>query len=157
MVQTWIVGSKPHHDVSIVRHGDGILEWGQVELSVQQTAAIEIESMAQVDLLDGGIGRAAHTDHVEQVTCKWNGWLRLSCWTGIKWRRNVTYCCNVCYRSSARDPTFIYQDDFDDRVQWDVNRVGAHAVRAAVWWAVISVTELLWWDVLDLGQHRRRW
>lgn len=65
---TWIVGSKPHYDVTVVGHGDGVLEWGQVELSVQQTAAIQIESMAQVDLLDGGIGRAAHTDHVEQVT-----------------------------------------------------------------------------------------
>lgn len=53
--------------------------------------------------------------------------------------------------------TFIYHDDFDDRVQWDINRVGAHAVRAAVWWAVVTVAELLWWDVLDLGQHRRRW
>lgn len=85
--------------------------------------------MAQVDFLDVGIGRAAHTNHVVRVTVQ------------------VERMTEIVLLD------FIYQDNFDDRVQWDINRVGAHAVRAAIWWTVIAVAELLRWDVLDLGQH----
>jgi hypothetical protein len=35
--------------------------------------------------------------------------------------------------------------------------VCTHAVRAAVWRSVVAITELFWWDVVDLGQRWRRW
>lgn len=54
--------------------------------------------------------------------------------------------------------TFVYEDYFNDGVQRDVNGVRAHAVLGAVWRAIVSVAELFWRYVLDLGQQRGwRW
>lgn len=50
----------------------------------------------------------------------------------------------------------VNQNDFDDGVQWNVDFMGAHAVRSAVWWAVISVAELVRVDIVELRENRRR-
>lgn len=61
---TRIVGAETKHHVAIVGHSDGILQRGQVVLSVQQTTAIEVERVLQIDLLHVGVRRASNTDHV---------------------------------------------------------------------------------------------
>lgn len=51
----------------------------------------------------------------------------------------------------------VDQNDFDDGVQWNVDFVGAHAVRPAVWRPVVPVAELVRVDIVELGENRRRW
>ena len=46
---------------------------GVVELTVEQTLPVQVEGVLQVDLLDGGVGRAADTDHVERVAVQVEG------------------------------------------------------------------------------------
>lgn len=57
-------------------------------------------------------------------------------------------------RNIAKVLTFVYEDYFNDGVQRDVDGVRAHAVLGAVWRAIVSVAELFWRYVLDLGQQR---
>jgi hypothetical protein len=72
-ILTRVVGSETKNDVSIVGHGDGVLARGVVELTVEQTLPVQVEGVLQVDLLDGGVGRAADTDHVERVAVQMEG------------------------------------------------------------------------------------
>jgi len=62
---TRVVGSETEDDVAIVGHGDGVLAGRVVELTVEQTLSVQVEGVLQVDLLDGGVRRAANTNHVE--------------------------------------------------------------------------------------------
>lgn len=50
----------------------------------------------------------------------------------------------------------VDQNDFDDGVQRNVDLVGAHAVGPAVWRPVVTVTELVRIDIVELGENRRR-
>lgn len=62
---TGVVGSEAEDDVSVVGHGDGVLERRQVVVTVQQSSAVQVQGVLQVDLLDVLVRRAAHTNHVE--------------------------------------------------------------------------------------------
>lgn len=65
---TRIISAETHYHVAIVWDGDGILQWWVVVLSVQQTTAIEVERVLQIDLLHVGVGRTSNTDHIVRVT-----------------------------------------------------------------------------------------
>src|SRR5436190_2240313 len=65
---TRIVRTEAEDDVTIVGNGDGVLGGWQVELSMQETSLIEIESVLQIDLFHVPIGRTADTDHVERIS-----------------------------------------------------------------------------------------
>jgi hypothetical protein len=50
--------------------------------------------------------------------------------------------------------TFVNQYDLHNSIEWDVYFVGAHAVGTTVRRPIVTITELFWWDVVDL---RQRW
>lgn len=62
---TRIVSAEAHHHVAVVGHRNRVLQRRRAELPVQQTAPVQVQRVLQVDLLDGGVGRPAHADHVE--------------------------------------------------------------------------------------------
>jgi hypothetical protein len=53
--------------------------------------------------------------------------------------------------------TFVNQHNLNNSIEWDVYFVGAHAVGATVCRPVVTITELLRWDIVDLRQRRRWW
>jgi hypothetical protein len=80
----------------------------------------------------------------------------------LDWRAKRTYYRDFRYRlrtvfrgRSGRRLTFIYEYDFHDCVERDIDLVCAHAVSAAVGGFVVAVTERLGRDVLQLGQRWR--
>lgn len=71
-----VVGPETQDDVAVVGHGDGVLRGRVVsllEVTVQQTAPVEVQRVLQVDLLHVLVGRAADTDHVERVAVEVEG------------------------------------------------------------------------------------
>jgi len=124
---TGVVSPKSEDDVSVVGDGNGVLCGRKVELPVEETSPVEIESVFQVDLLDVLVRRSAHTDDVEGVT--------------VKMER----------MTKVRLLDFIYEYNLDDGVLRNINLVCAHAISSAVSGLVVAVTEGLWWDVFDLG------
>lgn len=63
-----VVGSEPENNVAVVRDSDRVLESGFAEVTMQQTSSVQVEGVFQIDLLDVGIWRSTHTDHVESVS-----------------------------------------------------------------------------------------
>lgn len=66
--ETGIVCPKPQDDVTVVWNRDGILSGWQIELSVEQTLSVEIQSVFQVYLGYVAVLRSSDTDHVEGVS-----------------------------------------------------------------------------------------
>jgi hypothetical protein len=85
---------------------------------MQQTATIQVEGMFQINLLDGGVGRAPNTDNVETVTVQ------------MEWMTQIGLL------------DFINHNDFDDGIEWNVDFVCAHAVSAAISRTIVAVAEL---------------
>lgn len=65
-LHTWIIGTEPEDNITVVRYRDCVFQWWLTELSMQQTTTIQIERMLQIDLLDIGVRRSAHANHVER-------------------------------------------------------------------------------------------
>lgn len=64
---TWIIGSKPQHNVTIVWHGYGVLDRGQIVLTMEQPSTVQIQCMLQINLLHICIGRTANTYYIESI------------------------------------------------------------------------------------------
>lgn len=86
MSLTWVVGSEPEHDVTVIGHSYRILGRRQVEVPVQETSPIQVERVFQVDLLHVLIGRPSHTDYVKRITVQMErmAQVRLLDWTRVK-------------------------------------------------------------------------
>lgn len=66
-----VVGPEPHDHVAVVGDRDGVLRRRQVTLlqvALQQTSPVQVQSVLQVDFLHVLVGGPADTDHVERVT-----------------------------------------------------------------------------------------
>lgn len=63
-----IVGAEAQNHVTVVGHGDRVLQRGLSKVTMQQTTSIQVQGVLQVDLLDVGVGRATHSDDVEGVS-----------------------------------------------------------------------------------------
>lgn len=125
-----IIGTETQDHVSVVGHSNRVLQGRLCKVTMQKTSSIQVQSVLQVDFLDVGIRRTSHSDDVESVAVQMEGVTEI----GLL--------------------DFVNQDNLYDGIQRDVDGVGAHAVLGAVWWTVVTVAELLWWYVLDLGQQR---
>lgn len=132
MQRTRVISSEAQDHVSVVGHSDRVLECGLAKVTMQQTAPIQVQGVLQVDLLDVGVRRPSHADHVESVAVQ------------------------VERMAQVRLLDLVDEYDLYDGVQWDVHGVCAHAVLRAVRRTIVSVAELLRRNVLDLGQQRRR-
>lgn len=105
---------------------------------MQQTAPIQIQCVLQVNLLDVGIRRTAHADHVERGTVQMEGMaqIRLLYWNG----KEPLAQLKIYHQNNL---TFVNQHHLNDSVQRNVHLVGAHAIHAAIWWSIVAVAELL--------------
>lgn len=128
-----VVRAEAEDDVTVVGNGDGVFSGRQVELSMQETLLIKIESVFQIDFLHVLVGRTADTDYVERVSVQ------------MERMRQI----GLLY--------FVYEHHLDDRVVRNVDLMRAHTVGAAISRSIITVTELFRWDVIDLRERRRRW
>lgn len=73
VLHTWIISTETQHNVSIVRYGNGVLLRWQIVLSVQQTSAIQIQSVFQIDFLHVGVRWPTNADNVERVSVQMEG------------------------------------------------------------------------------------
>lgn len=125
-----VVGPKSQHNIAIVRHGEGVLQRRTFELPMEETPSVQVECVLQTDLLDCGVGRSTHSDHIERIAVK------------MEWMTEIVLL------------NLVDQNDFNDGVQWDIDFVGAHAVGATVWWPVVAIAELVGVDVVELRENR---
>lgn len=63
-----IVSAESQHNVAIVWHGNCVFERWAFELSMKQAPSIQVESMLQANLLDGGVWWSTHADDIERMT-----------------------------------------------------------------------------------------
>lgn len=66
-----IVSDEAEDDVSVVRYGNGVFRRRQISLlqvTLQQTSPVEVESVLQVDFLHVLVRRSTDTDYVERIS-----------------------------------------------------------------------------------------
>lgn len=68
-----IVGPEAQHHVAVIGHSDSVLQRWLAKVTMQQTTSIQIQSVFQIDLLDVGVRRPTHSDHVESVSVQVEG------------------------------------------------------------------------------------
>lgn len=68
-----IVGLEADHDVAVVWHSNGILEWGALEVTLDEAFSVQFEHVFEVDFLDGTVGGTANADYVVCVAVQVKG------------------------------------------------------------------------------------
>lgn len=69
--ESGIVSDEADDDVSVVRYGNGVFRRRQISLlqvTLQQTSSVEVESVLQVDFLHVLVGRSTDTDYVVRIS-----------------------------------------------------------------------------------------
>lgn len=93
---TWIIGTESQHNVSIIWYGNGVLLWWQIVLSVQQTSAIQIQSVFEINFLHVSVRWSTNADYVERVSVQMERMAQIGLLDYVrKYNQNISFICRI--------------------------------------------------------------